>query len=129
LGAAAVERLRRLRLRDVRCDANYQLAIEDALAVAECDVVVFVDAARGLRRSFSFTAVEPDAAMPVLSHALAPAAVLALAAELYGRRPQARIMAVRGHDFSVGEGLTRRAAAHLDLALIFLEAFLKGLRK
>ena len=109
-------------------DANYQLNIEDALACAASDVVVFVDAARRLRRPFAFSAIEPAGGMPAMSHALGPAAVLALAAGLYGRRPEARLLAVRGRDFGVGEGLTRRARADLDLALIFLAAFLKGLR-
>lgn len=63
-----------------------------------------------------------------MSHALGPAAVLALAAELYGKRPEARLLAIRGHRFSIREGLTRRAEGNLALALIFLEAFLKGLR-
>jgi len=66
--------------------------------------------------------------MPAMSHALGPAAVLAVAAELYGRRPEARLLAVRGRDFSVGAELSRRACGDLDLALVFLEAFLKGLR-
>jgi len=128
LGAAAIERLRRLRLKNVTVDANYQLNIEDALACAGHEVVVFVDAARGLRRPFAVSTLEPAAAVPALSHALSPAAVLAVTAELYGRRPEARLLAVRGHDFSVGEGLTRRAEADLDQAVIFLDAFLKGLR-
>jgi hydrogenase maturation protease len=72
--------------------------------------------------------VEPAGAVPAMSHALGPAAVLALAAELYDRRPEARLLAVRGHDFSLGEGLSKRAQANLGLALAFLEAFLKGLR-
>ena len=66
--------------------------------------------------------------MPAMSHALGPAAVLAVAAELYGKRPEARLLAIRGHDFSIGEGLTRRAEGNLALALAFLEAFVKGVR-
>ncbi|MGZ5438901.1 MAG: hydrogenase maturation protease [Candidatus Aminicenantales bacterium] len=128
LGAAAVERLKRRRLRGVTCDANYQLNIEDALACAAHEIVVFVDAGRGLRKPFTFAAIEPDPRMPAMSHALGPAAVLALAETLYEQRPEARLLAIRGHDFSVGEGLTRRAEGHLALALIFLEAFLKGVR-
>jgi hydrogenase maturation protease len=112
----------------VTCDANYQLVLEDALACAGHEIVVFVDAGRGLRRPFTFVPVEPDPRMPAMSHALKPAAVLALAAALYGKRPEARLLAIRGHDFSVGEGLSPRAEAHLALALIFLEAFLKGVR-
>jgi hydrogenase maturation protease len=66
--------------------------------------------------------------MPGLSHALGPASVLAVAITLYGKRPEARLLAIRGHDFSVGEGLTRRAEGNLALAMIFLEAFVKGVR-
>jgi len=126
LGAAAAERLRERRLRGVTCDANYQLNVEDALACAGHDVVVFVDAARGLRRPFTFTEVRPGAAVPALSHALGPAAVLAVAAGLYGKTPEARLLAVRGHSFAVGEGLSAKAEADLARALDFLADYLKG---
>jgi len=128
LGAAAVDRLKKRRLRGVTCDANYQINIEDALACAEHDVVVFVDAARGLRKPFTFQEVVPAAAAPAMSHTLGPASVLAVAAGLYGKRPEARILAIRGHSFSIGEGLTRRAEGNLTLAMAFLEAFVKGVR-
>jgi hydrogenase maturation protease len=128
LGAAAAERLRKRRLRGVACDANYQLAIEDALACAERDVVVFVDAARGLRKPFAFRKVKPAGGLPAMSHALGPEAVLAVAAGLYGKRPEAWILAVRGRRFGVGEGLTEEAGRNLELALAFLADFLKGLR-
>jgi len=126
LGAAAVERLKKRRRRGVTYDANYQLNIEDALACAGHDRVVFVDAARRLRAPFRFRRVRPDAGMPAMSHALGPAAVLAVAAALYGRTPEAWLLAVRGHSFAVGEGLTARGRRDLDRALGFLEAFLKG---
>jgi hydrogenase maturation protease len=128
LGAAAVERLRKRRLRGVVCDANYQLNIEDALAVAAHDAVVFVDAARGLRKPFAFREVRPAADLPAMSHTLGPAAVLALAAGLYGKRPEAHILAIRGHRFTLGEGLTAGAERNLALALAFLEERLKGMR-
>jgi hydrogenase maturation protease len=126
LGAAAAERLKKRRLRGVACDANYQLNIEDALACAGHDVVVFVDAARGLRRPFTFTEVTPDPAVPAMSHALGPAAVLAVAAALYGKTPEARLLAVRGHSFAVGEGLSAKAEANLARAMDALVDFLKG---
>jgi hydrogenase maturation protease len=128
LGAAAVERLKKRRVRGVACDANYQLNVEDALACAGHEVVVFVDAARGLQKPFMFTKVLPAAGLPALSHALRPEAVLAVAAGLYGRTPDARLLAIRGHRFTIGEGLTERAEANLALALEFLVDFLKGLR-
>lgn len=126
MGAAAAERLKKRRLRGVACDANYQLNIEDALACAEHEVVVFIDAARGLRKPFRFGRLEPEAGMPAMSHALGPAAVLAVAAALYGRTPEAWLLAIRGHSFAVGEGLTERGERDLDRALECLEDFLKG---
>ena len=64
--------------------------------------------------------------MPAMSHTLGPASVLAVAAGLYGKRPEARVLAIRGHSFTAGEGLTQRAERNLALALEFLVAFLKG---
>ena len=128
LGAAAAERLQKRRLPGVACDANYQLAIEDALACAERDIVVFVDAARGLRKPFALRKVKPAGVLPAMSHTLPPQGVLAVAAGLYGKRPEAWILAVRGHRFTVGEGLTEEASRNLDLALAFLMDFLRGLR-
>ncbi|MBE3109001.1 MAG: hydrogenase maturation protease [Acidobacteria bacterium] len=147
LGAAAVERLKRRRLRGVACDANYQLNVEDALACAGYDTVIFVDAARGvdedgaagsvdgdagavrrLRKPFTFTRVRAAGSMPAMSHALRPEAVLAIAAELYGKTPDARLLAIRGKCWEVGEGLSAEAEADLALALEFLEGFLKEVR-
>ncbi len=122
-------RLARRRLRGVACDADYQLNVENALDCAARDLVVFVDAARGLGGAFSFTRVRPAASLPAMSHSLTPGAVLALAADLYGKSPDARLLAVRGRSFAVGEGLTARAEADLERALAFLVAFLKGDRR
>jgi len=118
--------LKRRRLRGVACDANYQLNIEDALACAGYDTIVFVDAARGLRKPFTFTKIKAAAGMPAMSHALRPEAVMAIAAELYGKTPDARLLAIRGKRWEVGEGLSAEAEANLALALKFLEGFLKG---
>jgi len=120
--------LKKRRLAGVCCDANYQLNLEDGLACAGHDLVVFVDAARGLRRPFTFKRIAPGPALPAMSHALGPAAVLAVAAELYGKTPEARVLAIRGHSFAVGEGLTERAERNLALALEFLVEFLKEAR-
>jgi Ni,Fe-hydrogenase maturation factor len=123
-----VESLRRRRLPGVTLDADYQLNIEDALAAARHDIVVFIDAARGLRRPFRFVPVRAGGTVPAMSHTLGPDAVLALAAELYDRKPEAWVLAVRGHRWTIGEGLSDKAEANLALALAFLVDFLKGAR-
>lgn len=125
LGAAAVARLEPLALPGVTCDANYQLNIEDALDCSRYDVVVFVDAARALRAPFAWTEVKPETAVPSMTHAMGPGAVLAVCAGLYGRRPEAHLLAIRGHCWGVGEGLSPRAEKDLGEAVRFLKGFLK----
>lgn len=126
LGPAAAERLSARSIPGVVFDSDYQLGIEDALACAEHDIVVFIDAARRLRKPFTFTRVRAAGSLPAMSHALGPEAVLAIAAELYGKTPDARLLAIRGKCWEVGEGLSAEAEADLALALEFLEEFLKG---
>jgi hydrogenase maturation protease len=123
LGAAAAGRLESRGLPGVTCDANYQLNVEDALACSRHDVVVFVDAARGLRVPFTWNDVPEEATLPAMTHALGPAAVLAVCASLYGRAPEAHLLAIRGHRWGVGEGLSPRAEKDLAAAVDFLEGF------
>ncbi len=118
-------RLEALRIPGVTAEADYQLNLEDALACARHNLVIFVDAARGLRRPFTFEELKPEATVPAMTHALGPQAVLALAETLYGRAPKAYMLAVRGHAWSLGEGLTARAEADLARALAFLVEFLQ----
>jgi len=120
--------LRKRRLPGVSCDADYQLNIEDALAVSRQDVVVFVDAARNLRKPYTFVRVRTAGTFPAMSHALGPEAVLAIAAELYGKTPEAWLLAIRGHRWTIGEGLSAKAEKNVALALDFLEKFLREAR-
>ena len=59
LGPALAEALAALELPGVTVEANYQLTVEDAAAVAEHDVVVFADASVNGPEPYSFQPVEP----------------------------------------------------------------------
>jgi len=124
LGAKAVEHLEAAALPGVACDANYQLNIEDALACSRNDIVVFVDAARGLRRPFALRKAAAEGGAPAMTHALGPRAVLAICAELYGRTPESYVLAIRGRDWGLGEGLSPEAEKNLAAAVDFLRDFL-----
>jgi hydrogenase maturation protease len=128
LGARAVEIMDALCLPGVRCDANYQLNVEDALSCSEHDVVIFVDAARGLRVPFTWTGVKAKAAPPAMTHALGPEAVLAVCETLYGKMPEAYLLGIRGHRWGIREGLSPRAKTNLREAVGFLEAFVRRKR-
>ena len=129
LGAAAAQQVEALKLPGVACDANYQLNIEDALACARHDIVIFVDAAETVRRPFTLMRIKPEASYPPMSHSLAPAAVLSLCFSLYGRTPEAHLLAIRGYSWDIGEGLSPRAKANLGQAVEFVGRFITRKRK
>lgn len=135
--AAALERLN---LPGVTIDTDYQLTVEDAAAVAEHDIVVFVDADCRGREPFSLRRLAPSAnvaaglsrraatgrGMSFSSHSVSPPAVLDLAAELFQAAPPAYLLGIRGYEFNeLGEGLSAAAQANLAAALQFIEPVLR----
>ena len=109
-------------------DSNYQLNVEDALAVAESRSVVFVDASKEGKAPFEFRPLAPRKETTLTSHALAPETVLALADELYGARPPAWLLAIRGEAWEPNAAPTAAALAHLAAARAFLQAWLRNER-
>jgi len=125
LGPHFIDRLRALNLPGVAADANYQLQVEDALSVSRFERVVFVDAAPAIEAPFEMTEIEPLAEFAFTTHSLTPRTVLALCRELYRKTPTAYILAIRGHDFGIGEGLSERAERNLETALGHLAEFIR----
>lgn len=120
LGPALAGMLERERIPGMSTDCNYQLQIEDALAVAECDAVIFVDASYTGEGPFSFRRLEPSGEISFTTHILSPASVLALSHELYGTPARAYLLAIRGYEWGLAEGLSRAAADNLDAAFRFI---------
>lgn len=129
LGPALVARLEaesRLRRRtDIRTETRLQLNIEDALTVSGFDLVIFVDASRRGREPYEFRKIRSSTRFSFSTHSLSPGSVLALCRELYGKSPQAYILAIRGRSFGLGEGLSEQASRGLDGAAAFLLERLK----
>jgi len=107
-------------------DSNYQLNVEDALAVAESRSVVFVDASKEGKAPFEFRPLAPRKEAEFSSHAMSPETVLALADELYGARPPAWLLAIRGESWEPNEPPTAAALAHLAAAREFLQVWLRN---
>jgi hydrogenase maturation protease len=126
LGPRLIELLDAARLEGVDLDSNYQLNIEEALACSKHDTVIFADASETGEGPFVFTELEPAHEIAFTTHELSPAAVLALCEELYGRRPQAWVLAIRGYEWDIGEGLSPQAEINLSSALAFLLGRLKS---
>jgi hydrogenase maturation protease len=129
LGPAAADALAAEGLPDVTVDANYQLSVEDAAAVAAHDVVVFVDADTSGPEPFWFDRLQPRRETSFSTHSVSPQAVLALAEDLLGGRAEGYVMGIRGYEFNgFGEGLSARAATNLAAAIAFLREALEERR-
>jgi hydrogenase maturation protease len=127
IGPALAARLADLDLPGVRVDTNYQLNVEDAEAVADHDVVVFIDACLCSPPPFFLRELEPRAGtLEFTTHSLAPDGVLGLAHDVFGARTRGFSLAVRGYDFHhFGEVLSSEAQSNLDDALAFLTGALR----
>jgi len=127
LGPAFAERIAAAALPGMDVDIDYQLTVDHALAVADADRVVFVDALMGSGAAFEFGAIQPAAGGSLASHSLTPATVLELARTLYGTQPQAFVLGIGGVEFGeVREGLSEEAERNLDLAEAFFLEWLAG---
>ena len=103
----------------VTLEANYQLAPEDALQLADHDVVLFVDAtvAPDAPTPYVIAPVSAASEISFSSHALSMGSLLALCTRLYGRAPRAYAMALPGYAFEVNAELSDGARGNLEQAL------------
>lgn len=127
LGVALAAAVAARGLPGVTVESDYQLAVEDSLAVAEHDLVVFADADAAGPAPFRYEEIEPREELRFTSHSISPEGILHLAGKHFGRRPRAFVLGIRGYDFDgYGEGLTDRARENLAAAERFLLDTLPG---
>lgn len=107
-------------------DSNYQLNAEDALAAAEQDVVIFVDAARDQAEGFRLRALRPSLSVSFSTHAMTPESVLALSRELYGASPTAYALTIRGYKWEPNGLMTEKARGNLEAAIAFITPYLES---
>jgi hydrogenase maturation protease len=120
LGPAAALHLATLRWPHLTAFDTYQLNIEDAMDVAEHDIIWFVDASKTGDQPFSVREVAPASAIEFTSHILRPEALLAIARDFYGKTPKGFMLAIRGYEFEFIEDLTLGAIDNLHAALTML---------
>ena len=126
LGPAVAAEIERRALPGVVTGNNYQLVVEDAVDVAEADIVWFVDAARIGCEPFEAKPLAPAQNISVSSHAVSPEVILTLAQRYYEKTPQAYLMGIRGYNFEFAEGLSAPAQANLRAALDHLTAAIRN---
>ena len=100
---------------------DFQWQIEHALDLAGRRLALFIDAAQGTPAPFVLSRLEPADPRIPSSHALPPAALLAVLARLGNQAaPPAFVLAVRGDKFELGDGLSTGARRHAEQAFELL---------
>lgn len=112
---------------DVALLTDFQLQPEHALDLEGRRRVLFVDASVSCAPPFAFSRLAPQREVGYTTHAMRPAALLAVFRQLSGRdAPPTWLLTIRGDAFELGEPLGAAAQAHLDAAAIFVESLLAG---
>jgi len=117
IGPELAERLEREGLPGVDVVVDYQLQIEHSLELEGRTLAVFVDASVSAPPPCSVSVVRPERDASHSTHSLSPAALLETYVRCTGRQPPpARVLAVRGERFELGEPLSPAARVHLEAA-------------
>ena len=100
LGPAFANGMEAMGFSGVTVESDYQLTIEDAVTIADFDVVVFADADKSSAEPFYLYEIKPDMDLSsISSHLVTPQEVLGLAMELFGAHAKGYILGIRGYDF------------------------------
>ena len=90
-------------------DSNYQLNIEDADAIADKDLVIFVDASTEDIEDFILTPVNADTNVAFTSHAASPGYIVSLCKDIYNKIPPTYLLHIKGYEWEFKEGLSDKA--------------------
>ena len=123
LGPALADEVEGWAVPGLTVDSDYQLTVEDSAVAAEHEVLIVADAAAEGPEPFSFRVLKPTDHLEFSSHSVEPGGVVGLARHMFGKAPQAYVLAVRGYQFDhcLEPGLSEGARANLAAALAFLE--------
>lgn len=97
---------------------TYQLNLEDADLISRYARVLFVDATKDPAvESFAISHPEPALDFSFTSHAMSVPTILATAAQCFERVPDTYLLAIRGYQWELRQGLTPSAERNLDSAV------------
>ncbi len=125
LGNAFVNRIREWvaieGLHDFDFDSNYQLNIEDADAIADKDLVIFADASEEEIEDFCLSKVDGTSGVTFTTHAASPGYIVKLCEDLFNKKPTVLLLHMKGYEWEFKEGLSEKATANLNAALVYMK--------
>jgi hydrogenase maturation protease len=99
---------------------DFQLQIEHALDLENRRLVLFVDASVASVDAFGFSVLEPARDKSYTTHAMSPAAVLAVYRSIKNQEPPpCFLLSIKAEQFELGDGLSVNAEHNLAKACSF----------
>jgi len=96
---------------------EYQLQVEHVTDLSGRSAVLFVDADVSCDAPFRFSEITALHDNSYTSHAMTPSALLYVYRQVYGvDAPDSFLLRIRGYDFELGEPLSLKATANLEVA-------------
>lgn len=128
LGPLLLEHIERhVDLARIELLTDFQLQIEFALDLQNRELVLFVDASVACSYAFDFAELKPAKDNSYTSHAMSPAAVMAVYQAVTGHNPPPSfLLSIRGLSFELGAGLSDEAADNLRQASRYAGQLLAG---
>jgi len=127
LGPELLHRIEAKQIHGIETLTDFQLQVEHALDLRGRELVLFVDASVNAPPPFQFSRLEPERDQSYSTHAISPAAVLAVYPQVCpDPPPPCYLLAIRGEAFELGQPLSPAAEAHLAAALDFLAELLQA---
>jgi len=107
-------------LSEIELLTDFQLQIEHALDLENRELVLFVDASVSCTDPFELTELEPAQDNSYTTHAMSPAAVMAVYRSIKKQLPPpCFLLGIKGESFELGEELSENAGKNLQQACRF----------
>jgi|LGOV01.1.fsa_nt_gb hydrogenase maturation protease len=111
---------------DVDLESNYQLNIEDAELISNYQRVIFIDASKESLKSCKLEKLTPtEKLIEFTMHAVSPSYLLYLCDELFKKIPECYLLTIKGENWNIKEGISKKASMNLDKAELFLRSVLR----
>lgn len=112
------------KIENIDLDSNYQLNIEDADAISNYDIAIFIDASVEEIDDFCVTKVSEESEITFTTHAASPGYIYDLCKQIYKTAPPTYLVHIKGYEWAFREGLTEKAIENLNLALEYMKPLL-----
>jgi len=105
---------------------EYQLQIEHAIDLEQRECVLFIDASASCTSPYEFYRLQAAQDDSYTTHAMSPAALLAVYQKINHREPPPSYMiTIRGYEFDLGQSITERAMINFQESYRFIKTLLE----